>query len=151
MKKAIAVLLFLFCATAQAQTYPSHAVRLIIPFPPGGSNDIVGRMIAAQLSDKTGQPFVVENKGGGGGNLGTDIAAKSPPDGYTLLLISVAYAFSPALHKTLPFDPYNSFAAVGVIGRGPAVLTVNPGVPANSVKELIALAKAKPGQLNYAS
>jgi tripartite-type tricarboxylate transporter receptor subunit TctC len=151
MKTFFALLASVLSLSVNAQTYPTHAVRMVIPFPPGGSNDIVGRMIATQLQDKLGQPVVVENKGGAGGTLGADIAAKAAPDGYTILLISVAYAFAPALHKSLPYDPNTAFAPVGIIGRGPAVLTVNPSVPVNSVKELIALAKAKPGQLNYAS
>jgi len=151
MKRIFAVFALLASFSSYGQGFPSHPVRMVIPFPPGGSNDIVGRMIAAQLPAQLGQPVVVENKGGAGGTLGTDIAAKAAPDGYTLLLISVAYAFAPALHKSLPYDPNTAFAPVGIIGRGPAVLTVNPSVPVNSVKELIALAKAKPGQLNYAS
>ena len=151
MRKIFAALVLVASFSSHAQNYPAHPVRMVIPFPPGGSNDIVGRMIAAQLQDKLGQPVVIENKGGAGGILGADIAAKAAPDGYTVLLISVAYAFAPALHKSLPYDPNAAFAPVGIIGRGPAVLTVNPSVPVNSVKELIALAKAKPGQLNYAS
>ena len=151
MQRLLALLFTLVAAAASAQSYPSHPVRMVIPFPPGGSNDIVGRMIATQLQGQLGQPVVVENKGGAGGTLGTDVAAKAASDGYTILLISVAYAFAPALHKSLPYDPNAAFAPVGIIGRGPAVLTVNPSVPVNSVKELIALAKAKPGQLNYAS
>lgn len=151
MRKFFVLLASILSFSVNAQTYPAHPVRMVIPFPPGGSNDIVGRMIATQLQDKLGQPVVVENKGGAGGTLGADIAAKAAPDGYTILLISVAYAFAPALHKSLPYDPNTAFAPVGIIGRGPAVLTVNPSVPVNSVKELIALAKAKPGQLNYAS
>ena len=151
MRKIFAVFALAASFSSYGQSYPAHPVRMVIPFPPGGSNDIVGRMIATQLQDKLGQPVVVENKGGAGGTLGADIAAKSAPDGYTILLISVAYAFAPALHKSLPYDPHTAFVPIGVIGRGPAVLTVNPSVPVNSVKELIALAKAKPGQLNYAS
>ena len=137
--------------TAEAQSYPSKPVRLIVPFPPGGSNDIVGRMIAAQLGERLGQPVVVDNRGGAGGTIGTDMAAKAAPDGYTLLLISVAHAFNPAMYKKLPYDPEKSFAPIGLVAAGPVALTVHPSVPAASVKELIALAKAKPGQLNYAT
>jgi tripartite-type tricarboxylate transporter receptor subunit TctC len=126
-------------------------LKMVVPFPPGGSNDIMGRMAAQQLGERLGQQVLVENKGGAGGLLGTDIVAKSPPDGYTLLLISVAYAFNPALYKSLPFDPETSFAPISMLGTGPVALTVYPGLPVNSVKELIALAKAKPGKLNYAS
>jgi tripartite-type tricarboxylate transporter receptor subunit TctC len=108
-------------------------------------------MIAAQLGDRLGQQVVVDNRGGAGGVLGTELAAKSPSDGYTLLLISVAYAFSPALHKSLPYDPAKAFAPVAMFGTGPVALAVHPSLPVSSARELIALAKAKPGTLNYAS
>jgi tripartite-type tricarboxylate transporter receptor subunit TctC len=150
MKAVVAFLLLLFCGIAQGQ-YPSHPIRLIVPFPPGGSNDIVARMVATQLGERLGQQVVIDNRGGAGGVLGTDLAAKSPPDGYTLLLISVAYAFGPALYKNLPYDPERAFAPVGILGSGAAALTVHPSLPVNTVRELIALAKAKPGALNYAS
>ena len=148
---AIAFLLALASSLCLGQGYPSRPVRLIVPFPPGGSNDIVGRMIAAQLGERLGQQVVVDNRGGAGGVLGTELAAKAPPDGYTLLLISVAYAFNPALYKKLPYDPQSAFVPVAMLGRGAVALTVNPSLPVNSVQELIALAKAKPGTLNYAS
>jgi tripartite-type tricarboxylate transporter receptor subunit TctC len=122
-----------------------------VPFPPGGSNDIVGRMIAAQLGERLGQSVVVDNRGGAGGTIGTDMAAKAAPDGYTLLLISVAHAFNPAMYKKLPYDPEKSFAPIGLVAAGPVALMVHPSVPATTVKELIALAKAKPGELNYAT
>ncbi|TMI16809.1 MAG: tripartite tricarboxylate transporter substrate binding protein [Betaproteobacteria bacterium] len=150
MKSVVTFLLLFFCGIAQAQ-YPSRPVRLIVPFPPGGSNDIVARMVATQLGERLGQQVVIDNRGGAGGVLGTDLAAKSPPDGYTLLLISVAYAFGPALYKNLPYDPERAFAPVGILGSGAAALTVHPSLPVNTVRELIALAKAKPGALNYAS
>ena len=150
MKVVVTFLLLFFCGIAQAQ-YPSRPIRLIVPFPPGGSNDIVARMVATQLGERLGQQVVVDNRGGAGGVLGTDLAAKSPPDGYTLLLISVAYAFGPTLYKDLPYDPERAFAPVGILGSGAAALTVHPSVPVNTVQELIALAKAKPGTLNYAS
>ena len=146
-------MLFLAVLTgvAAGQTYPLRPIRLIVPFPPGGSNDIVARMVATQLGERLGQQVVIDNRGGAGGVLGTDLAAKSPPDGYTLLLISVAYAFGPALYKNLPYDPERAFAPVGILGSGAAALTVHPSLPVNTVQELIALAKAKPGTLNYAS
>jgi tripartite-type tricarboxylate transporter receptor subunit TctC len=142
------------CATAgaqvAAQTYPTKPVRLIVPFPPGGSNDIVGRLMAQELTERLGKQVVVDNRGGAGGVLGSEIAANSDPDGHTLLIISVAYAFNPALYK-LRFDPEKAFVPVAMLGTGPNALTVTPKLPANSVKELIALAKAQPGKLNYAS
>src|SRR4051794_34596186 len=145
------VLLCFFTVNAISQNYPAKPVRLIVPFPPGGSNDIVGRMIAAQLGERLGQSVVVDNRGGAGGTIGTDMAAKSAPDGYTLLLISVAHAFNPAMYKKLPYDPEKAFAPIGMVAAGPVALMVHPAVPVHTVKELIDLAKAKPGQLNYAT
>jgi len=146
----LGVSLALLSALAGAQPYPSKPVRLIIPFPPGASNDIVGRMIATQLSEKLGKPVVVDNRGGAGGLIGTEAAANSPPDGYTLLLVSLGYAFNASLYK-LPYDPATAFAPVALLGAGPVVLVVNSKLPVNSVKELLALAKEKPGQLHYVS
>ncbi|HTV26833.1 MAG TPA: tripartite tricarboxylate transporter substrate binding protein [Xanthobacteraceae bacterium] len=135
---------------AAAQDYPSRSIRLIIPFPPGGSNDVVGRIIANQLGEKLGKQVFVDNRGGAGGVVGTDLAAKAAPDGYTLLIISIAHAVDPWLYKE-PYDPVKDFVPVSIIATGTNVLTVNPTVPAHSVKELLDLAKAKPGVLNYAS
>ena len=136
--------------TAAAQSYPTKAVRLIIPFPPGGSNDIVGRFIATKLSERLGKQVVPDNRGGAGGVIGTEAAAKSEPDGYTLLIISSAYAINTSLYK-LPYDPVKAFTPIAKLGTGPNVFAVHPGVPVNSVKEFIALAKEKPGQLNFAA
>ena len=135
---------------ASAQTYPAKPIRLIIPFPPGGSNDIVGRMIAAQMNERLGQQVIADNRGGAGGIIGTEGAARSQPDGYTLLIVSIAYAYNPALYK-LSFDPVASFTPVAMLGTGPNALAVHPSLPVKSARELIALAKAKPGQLIYAS
>src|SRR6266571_296938 len=146
----LALLLALFTAVAAAQSYPTKPVRLIIPFPPGGSNDVVGRMIAFQLSERLGRQVVADNQGGAGGIIGTEAAAKSQPDGHTLLLISSAYAFGASMY-TLPYDPATAFAPVALLGTGPVVLAVNSKLPVDSLKELIALAKEKPGELNYAS
>jgi len=151
MKKTFFTALSLWAAITCAQDFPSKPLKLIVPFPPGGSNDIMARMTATQLGERLGQSVVIENKGGAGGVLGTDIAAKSAPDGYTVLLISVAYAFGPALYKQLPYDPETAFQPITILGRGPSALTVHPSVPVSNVKELIALAKANPGKLNYAS
>lgn len=146
----LSIVLALSIGVASAQTYPTKPVRLIIPFPPGGSNDIVGRLIATKLSERLGKQVIAENHGGAGGVLGTEIAAKSEPDGYTLLIISAAYAMNPSLYK-VPYDPVKSFVPVAMLGTGPNVLTVHPSVPVNSVKDLIALAKEKPGKLNFAA
>ncbi len=140
----------LHTTNAAAQSYPTKPVRLIIPFPPGGSNDVVGRMIAFQLSERLGRQVVADNQGGAGGIIGTEAAAKSTPDGHTLLLISSAYAFGASMYK-LPYDPATAFAPVALLGTGPVVLAVNSKLPVDSLKELIALAKRKPGELNYAS
>jgi tripartite-type tricarboxylate transporter receptor subunit TctC len=137
------------CA-ADSYSYPTRAVRLIIPFTPGGSNDVVGRVLATQLGERLGRPVVVDNRGGAGGVIGTELAAKSEPDGYTLLFISTAFPASVSLHK-LPYDPVKSFTPVAMIAAGPNVLAVTTSLPVNSVRELIALAKAKPGALNMAS
>lgn len=143
---AVALAFILPAAALAADSYPSKPIKLIIPFPPGGSNDIAGRLIATKLSERLGKQVVVDNRGGAGGVLGTEIAAKSDPDGYTLLIASAAYGFNPALYK-LPFDPVKSFTPIAKLASGPNSLTVHPSVPANTEKELIALLKAKPGQL----
>src|SRR3989440_10836624 len=135
---------------AAAQDYPTKPVRLIIPFPPGGSNDVVGRLVANQLSEKLGHKVFVDNRGGAGGVLGTEAAAAAAPDGYTLLIISIAHAVNPALYK-LNYDPIKSFAPVSILATGPNVLAVNPQLPVKNVAELVALAKEKPGELDYAS
>jgi tripartite-type tricarboxylate transporter receptor subunit TctC len=140
----------LYTTDAAAQTYPSKPVRMIIPFPPGGSNDVVGRMIAFQLSERLGRQVVAENQGGAGGIIGTELVARSAPDGYTLLLISVAHAFGASMYK-LPYDSIAAFTPVALLGTGPVVLAVTANLPVNSLKDLIALAREKPGQLNYAS
>lgn len=140
----------LACTTAVAQTFPTKPLRLVIPFPPGGSNDVVGRMIAFQLSERIGKSVVVDNQGGAGGIIGTEAVARANPDGYTLLLISVAHAFGASMYK-LPYDPIGAFAPVSILGTGPVALCVNPKLPVSSVQELIALAKSKPGELNYAT
>jgi len=146
---ALAALLML-AGSAAAQDYPTKPVRLIIPFPPGGSNDVVGRMIATQLGERLGKQVVVDNRGGAGGVLGTEVAAGAAPDGYTILVVSLAYTVNPWLYK-LKYDPLKSFVPVAMLASGANVLTVHPSVPVNSLEELIALAKQKPGELNYAS
>jgi tripartite-type tricarboxylate transporter receptor subunit TctC len=149
---ALALLLapiFVFPAPAAAD-YPDHPVRLIIPFPPGGSNDVVGRLVAKQLSAALNQQVFVDNRAGAGGVLGTEAAAKEKPDGYTLLVISIAHAVNPALYK-LNYDPLKSFTPIAILATGPNVLVVNPELPVHDVKELVALAKEKPGTLDYAS
>jgi tripartite-type tricarboxylate transporter receptor subunit TctC len=147
--KALALLLAL-ATPAAAQEYPTRPVRLIVPFPPGGSNDVVGRIVATQLGERLGKQVVVDNRGGAGGVLGTEAAANAAADGYTLLVISLAHAVNPGLYK-LKYDPIKSFVPIAMLGSGVNVLCVHPSVAANTVQELIALARQKPGELNYAS
>jgi tripartite-type tricarboxylate transporter receptor subunit TctC len=143
-------LLLALTAPIMADDYPNRPVRLIIPFPPGGSNDVVGRVIAQHLSTGLGKQIIVDNRGGAGGVIGTDAASKAAPDGYTIAVISLAHAVNPWLYK-LPYDPIKSFVPIGIMGKGPNVLSVNPEFPVKSVKELVALAKQKPGDIQYAS
>ena len=135
---------------AVAQEYPARSVRLVIPFAPGGSVDLVARVVAAGLSERLGRQVLPDNRPGAGATLGTELVANAPPDGYTLLQMSLAHAVNPSVYK-LNYDPIKSFAPVASLGSGASVLTVHPSVPANSIKELIALAKAKPGALNAAN
>ncbi len=146
----VLTLMLLACIGARADEYPNKPVRLIIPFPPGGSNDVVGRMVANQLSSRLGQQVFVDNHAGAGGILGTEACANATPDGYTICIISIAHAVNPALH-TLKYDSVKSFTPIAILATGPNVLVVNPELPVKTVGELIALAKQKPGELNYAS
>ena len=150
MKFLVALLLAAFAVVAHAQAYPAKPVRLIIPFPPGGSNDVVGRAVAQQLGERLGQPIVVDNRGGAGGTIGINAAAKSAPDGYTLLMVSVGLPVNVALGK-LPRESLQWFDPVGAIGTGPSLLVVPASLPVKKTQELVALAKAKPGTLNAAA
>ncbi|MCX7254137.1 MAG: tripartite tricarboxylate transporter substrate binding protein [Burkholderiales bacterium] len=131
--------------------YPNRPVRLVIPFTTGGSNDIIGRFIADQLGKRLGETFVVDNRGGAGGTLGTDIVAKAKPDGYTLLLISTPHTANSSLYKKLPYNPSKDFIPVARIGTASQVISVFPGLPVKTLPELIEYAKARPGQVNYVS
>jgi tripartite-type tricarboxylate transporter receptor subunit TctC len=135
-------------AVSAADTYPNKPVRLIIPQPPGGGTDTIGRLIAAKLSENLGKQVFADNRGGAGGVLGTEMAAKAEPDGYTLLFVSGSYFTQPALEK-LPYDSLKSFTPIAKVGVAIASLVVHPSLPANTVKELIALAKQKPGELIF--
>ena len=150
MRRLVALALLLAVTVPAAADYPDKPVRLIIPFPPGGSNDVVGRLVANQLSEKLGHKVFVDNRGGAGGVIGTEAAASAPPDGYTLLVVSIAHAVNPALY-TLRYDPLKSFTPISIMATGPNVLAVNPSLPVKDVKELVALAKEKPGSIDYAS
>lgn len=139
-------------AQTAAQTYPQKPIRMIVPFTPGGSTDILARSIGQELSKAWGQSVIIENIAGAGGSIGADKAAKSPADGYTLLMGHIGtLAVNPSLYPKLPYNPVKDFAPVAWVARVPNVLVVNPNVPAKSVQELVALAKSKPGQLSYGS
>ncbi|HEY6240526.1 MAG TPA: tripartite tricarboxylate transporter substrate binding protein [Burkholderiales bacterium] len=139
-------------STGSGQAYPARPIRLIVPFPPGGSTDILGRALAQKLAEGLAQPVVIDNRPGAGGSIGSETAAKAVPDGYTLLMGQLGpLAVSPAIYKNLPYDPVKSFAPVSLMAIVPSVLVVNPQVPAASAAELIAYARANPGKLTYGS
>jgi len=136
---------------AQAQTYPVKPVRFIIPFPPGGPTDLMGRTAANRLTKAFGVQFIADNRAGAGGNIGTELCAKSPPDGYTVCMFTVAQSISPAIYGKLGYDPLKDFAPVTLMAILPSMLTTHPSLPVKNVKELVALAKSRPGQMSYAS
>jgi tripartite-type tricarboxylate transporter receptor subunit TctC len=148
----VACCAFLFGGAAAAQLYPSHPVKIVVPFPAGGSNDIIARILAQKLTERNGQSFFVENRGGAGGNIGAEAVASSDPDGYTLLLTAPPpLSTNIALYKNLPYDPAKAFAPVSLVASVPIVLMVHPSLAVKNVGELVALAKAKPGTLNFGS
>ena len=148
----IAAMLAGASAFASAQAYPTKPIRLIVPYPAGGGSDLLARPLAQSLTETFGQQVIVENRGGAGGNLGMELVAESPPDGYTLVLgLTAQYAVNPSLYPKLPYDPVKDFAPVALLVRNPYVLSVHPSMPVRSAKELIALAKTRAGQLAYSS
>jgi len=151
LSHTLALLLALASFGAIAQPYPSKTIRFIIPFPPGGPTDLMGRMAAERLSRAWKVQVVPDNRAGAGGNIGTELCAKSPPDGYTLCMMTTAQGISPGIYRKLPFDPTKDLAHVTLLGIFPSLLTVHPALPARTVKEFVALAKAQPGQLVYSS
>jgi tripartite-type tricarboxylate transporter receptor subunit TctC len=137
---------------AAAQDYPAKPIRFIVPFPPGGGNDTIARMLGQRISASTGQQVLVDNRPGAGGTIGAEAAARAPADGYTMFLAGVAtHGINPNLRRKLPYDPVKDFDAVSLIASAPLLVVVHPSMPAKSIKELISLAKAKPGVINYAS
>src|SRR5688572_2843803 len=148
---ALAMLFSLAASQAAAQVFPSKPIRLIVPFPAGGSVDAVGRSVAQRLAEYLKQPVVVDNRAGAGGNVGADAVAKAAPDGYTLLITTPGLAIARSIYRKLPFDPASDFAPISQLTSTYLILVVHQNVPANSVAELIALAKAQPGKLNYGS
>jgi tripartite-type tricarboxylate transporter receptor subunit TctC len=134
-----------------AQSYPSKPIRLIVPFPPGGGNDIVARTINIKLPSLLGQNLIIDNRAGAGGNLGAELAAKAPPDGYTLLIANNSLTINLSLYAKLPYEPFRDFAPIAMGATSPNMIVVHPALPARNVKELIALAKAKPGEMTFAT
>ena len=150
--RILAVTLLGFAAFAQAQSYPTKTVKIVVPFAVGGIADTFARVIAQKLSDTYGQPFVVENRLGAGGNIGADLVAKSPPDGYTLVMGNIgSHAVNPYLSRSVPFDPLKDFVPIAHVLDAEGLLVVHPSLPVKNVAELIALAKSQPGKLSYAS
>jgi len=146
------VLAFPMQVEAQAQGYPAKPIRFVVPYPPGGPLDVIARLLGAKVAESVHQPVIVDNKPGAGGNIGADAVAKSPPDGYTILMGAVAtHAINPTLYANIPYDAARDFIAVTQVASTPNVLVVNPSVPASNVKEFIAYAKANPGKLNFGS
>lgn len=147
----VGILLTVAAGATAAQSYPVKAVRLIVPQSAGGSTDLVARPLAQRLTEALGQTFVVDNRTGAGSTIGTDMVAKAPPDGHTLLAVAASFSMSPSLYKKLPYDPVRDFAPITQLSALPNILVVHPSLPVKSVKELVAFAKARPGQLNFSS
>lgn len=148
---AAAALLYLLASFAAAQPYPSKPIRIVVAFPPGGSTDLAARALGQKLSEALATPVVVENRPGASGNIGAEAVARAPADGYTLFMAATSFATSPAFFSNLPWDPQRDFAPVSLVATVPIIVVINPAVPANNVRELIAYAKANPGKLNMAS
>ena len=138
-------------AAVPAQSYPVKPVRLMVPFVAGGNTDIIARVVTPEMSKALGQQLIIENRGGAGSVIGTEVVAKSPPDGYTLLMVSAAHVINPAMAKKLPYDSIKDFAPISIVADVPTAFAVHPALPAKNVKEFVALAKARPGQLNYST
>ncbi len=151
LRPAVLLLLALCPFAAAAQQYPAKPVRFIIPFPPGGPTDIMGRMATDILSRATGQQFIPDNRGGAGGNIGAELCARAPADGYTLCMITAAQGVSPAIYKKMSYDPVKDLATITLMASLPSLLTVHPALPVKNVRELLAIAKARPDSLSYAS
>lgn len=148
---ALSLYCFLCGLQAAAQAYPSKPIRFVLPFPPGGGVDTLGRIVGQKFASQLGQPMVPENRAGAGGNVGAEYAARAAPDGYTLILVSAGIAVGPILYKKLGYDPVRDFAPISLVAQVPNVLVVHPSVPAKNLRDLMRIAKAKPGQLNFAS
>src|SRR6187401_2478805 len=152
MRAILALLGVVFALNVHGQdAWPARPVRFILPFPPGGGTDILGRMIAERLSAHLGQPVVTENRGGAGGNVGAEAAARSAPDGYTIVLVAPSLAISPSLYSKINYDPVKDFAPISLVATVPNVMITQPSLPVQTLQEFISLAKSKPGALNFGS
>lgn len=148
---AICALILAASSSAYAQSYPSKPVRMIVPFAPGGNTDIIARVFAPKMGELLGQQIIIDNRGGAGSTIGTEAAARAAPDGYTLLTVSAAHTINPSMIKKLNYDSVKDFAPIGVIADVPTAFVVHPSLPAKTVKEFIAIAKARPGEINYST
>ena len=146
--KTCFVVALLYASTLCAQVYPNKPIRLIVPFAPGGGTDIIARLIGLELTESMGQPVVIDNRGGSGGVVGVNLVSKADPDGHTMGLCSLGFSYAPALYAKLPYDTEKDFAPIAVVATQPFVYTAHPSLAANSMKELIALAKARPGLIH---
>ena len=151
MRAVVCAFAFAAAVPAYSQSFPTRPVRLVVPYPPGGANDVIARLLAPKMTERLGQNLVVDNRGGGNTIIGSELVARAPADGHTILIIAAGHAINPALYPKLPYNTARDFAAVSLVGDGAYVLVAHPSAGVSSVKELIALAKAKPGQVNYAS
>jgi tripartite-type tricarboxylate transporter receptor subunit TctC len=151
MVRWLTLLSWFLCMCASAQDYPSRPLRFILPFPPGGGTDILGRIISERLAANLGQPVVVENRGGAGGNVGAEAAARSSPDGYTIVLAAPSLAISPTLYSKLNYDPVKDFAPISLVATVPNVMITHPSVQAQTLQEFIVLARSRPGAMNFGS
>ena len=151
IRVVMGLVVVLSAGIAVAQNYPVKTVRVVVPWPPGGANDIVGRIVAQRLADQTGQQFVIDNRGGANGNIGAEMVAKAPADGYTLMVHSAAHVTNPHMYKKLPYDALKDFTGVTPLAVQLGMLVVHPSLPAKNVKEYIALGRAQPGKIVYAS
>ena len=151
IRLVMGLVVVLSAGIAVAQNYPVKTVRVVVPWPPGGANDIVGRIVAQRLADQTGQQFVIDNRGGANGNIGAEMVAKAPADGYTLMVHSAAHVTNPHMYKKLPYDALKDFTGVTPLAVQLGMLVVHPSLPAKNVKEYIALGRAQPGKIVYAS
>src|SRR3954463_8821268 len=152
LRLALFSIYFACACTVHAQNYPAKPIRMVVPWPPGGTTDILGRVLGQKLSESFGQPVVIDNRGGAAGNIGSEAAAKSPPDGYTLLLGTMStHAMNQFLYSKMTYDPVNDVAPISLVANVATVLVVHPSLPVSNIKDLVVLAKANPGKLNFAS